>query len=206
MEEKLTFYYIRNFARKFGTLLEMAYVDKKDMNIFYYLLVRSSIIKEIENGNIKYLNLTPNELYYEINKDKKVLKREYIPYRGSYYWAGMMLTYFVFKYDISYKEINNNITLEEVANSYYPLHEASEDKFFEFINSNLNKDKKDTNLRIYRKLNNLSQNQLSEISGVELRSIEMYEQRRNDINKAQSITLYKLSKALGCTIEDILEI
>lgn len=206
MEEKLTFYYIRNFARKFGTLLEMAYEDKKDMNIFYYLLVRSSIIKEIENGNIKYLNLTPNELYYEINKDKKVLKREYIPYRGSYYWAGMMLTYFVFKYDISYKEINNNITLEEVANSYYPLHEASEDKFFEFINSNLNKDKKDTNLRIYRKLNNLSQNQLSEISGVELRSIEMYEQRRNDINKAQSITLYKLSKALGCTIEDILEI
>lgn len=206
MEKNLTYYYVRSFARNFGTLLEMAYEDKKDMNVFYYLLVRSSIIKEIENGNVKYINLSPNELYYEIIKDKKVLKREYIPYRGSYYWAGMMLTYYVFKYDISYKEINNNINLEQVVDVFYPLHEAGEDKFFEFINSNLNKENKETNLKTYRKLNKMSQNELAEISGVELRSIEMYEQRRNDINKAQSITLYKLSKALGCTIEDILEI
>jgi len=33
----------------------------------------------------------------------------------------------------------------------------------------------------------------------------MYEQRRNDINKAQSETLYKIAKVLGCSIEDLLE-
>lgn len=37
------------------------------------------------------------------------------------------------------------------------------------------------------------------------RSIQMYEQRRNDINKAQAETLYKLSRILGCNIEDSLE-
>ena len=38
-----------------------------------------------------------------------------------------------------------------------------------------------------------------------LRSIQMYEQRNNDIDKAQGHTLYKLSLALGCEIEDLLE-
>ena len=33
----------------------------------------------------------------------------------------------------------------------------------------------------------------------------MYEQRRNDINKAQADTLLKLSKTLHCKIEDLFE-
>ena len=41
--------------------------------------------------------------------------------------------------------------------------------------------------------------------GVSLRSIQMYEQKVNDIDKAQARTLYKLSRVLGCSIEDLLE-
>jgi hypothetical protein len=33
----------------------------------------------------------------------------------------------------------------------------------------------------------------------------MYEQRGNDIDKAQAKILYKLSRVLGCSIEDLLE-
>jgi DNA-binding Xre family transcriptional regulator len=33
----------------------------------------------------------------------------------------------------------------------------------------------------------------------------MYEQKANDIDKAQAKTLYKISRVLGCTIEDLLE-
>jgi DNA-binding Xre family transcriptional regulator len=33
----------------------------------------------------------------------------------------------------------------------------------------------------------------------------MYEQRNKDINKASAETLYRISKVLGCTIEDLLE-
>lgn len=50
-----------------------------------------------------------------------------------------------------------------------------------------------------------SQKQLAELSGVSLRSIQMYEQRQKDINKAQSDSLYRLAKVLGCTMEDLLE-
>jgi len=63
-----------------------------------------------------------------------------------------------------------------------------------------------TNLKRIREANNLSQSQLAERSGVTLRSIQVYEQNHRDINKSQAIVLYKLSQALGCKIEDLLNI
>lgn len=51
----------------------------------------------------------------------------------------------------------------------------------------------------------LSQAELAKISGVSLRSIQMYEQRVNDIDKAQAQTVYKLSRVIGCVMEDLLE-
>lgn len=35
--------------------------------------------------------------------------------------------------------------------------------------------------------------------------IQMYEQRINDIDKAQAQTVYKLSRVIGCSVEDLLE-
>ena len=63
----------------------------------------------------------------------------------------------------------------------------------------------ETNLKRIRTDRGHSQKQLSGLSGVSLRSIQMYEQRNKDINKAQSDSLYRLAKALGCTMEDLLE-
>ncbi len=50
-----------------------------------------------------------------------------------------------------------------------------------------------------------SQSQLAKMSGVSLRSIQMYEQRNKDINKAQAETLLRLARTLGCRMEDLLE-
>ena len=63
----------------------------------------------------------------------------------------------------------------------------------------------DTNLKYIRLAYGCSQAELSEMSGVSLRSIQMYEQRNKDINKAGAGTVRSLAKALGCTMEDLLE-
>lgn len=60
-------------------------------------------------------------------------------------------------------------------------------------------------LKTIRESKEISQSKLSEISGVNLRTLQYYEQGYKDINKAQGITLLKLSQALDCTIEDLLE-
>ena len=63
-----------------------------------------------------------------------------------------------------------------------------------------------TNLKRIRLANNLSQSQLAEKTGVNLRMIQNYEQGFKDINKAQAITLYKIAQVLDCMIEDLLEL
>lgn len=61
-------------------------------------------------------------------------------------------------------------------------------------------------LKKLRQERGYSQSKLSEASGINVRMIQYYEQGSNDINKAQAITVYKLAKALGVTVEDILDI
>ena len=51
----------------------------------------------------------------------------------------------------------------------------------------------------------MSQAELAREAKVSLRSIQMYEQRNKDINKAQAITLARIARTLGCDVEDLLE-
>ena len=60
-------------------------------------------------------------------------------------------------------------------------------------------------LKQIRESKNLSQSRLAEESGVNIRMIQHYEQGFKDINKVQANTLLKLSQALDCSIEDLLE-
>lgn len=94
--------------------------------------------------------------------------------------------------------------LGEVLRLYPTLHEADVTKFFDVANTYFKKSEI-TNLKKTRQARGLSQSKLAGLAEVELCSIQMYEQRRNDINKAQVETLYKLARVLGCNIEDLLE-
>ena len=88
---------------------------------------------------------------------------------------------------------------------YYTLHEADITKFADIVDEIIRKYFKDTNLKRIRTSYGCTQAELSERSGVSLRSIQMYEQRNKDINKASAEALYRISKVLGCTVEDLLE-
>ena len=63
-----------------------------------------------------------------------------------------------------------------------------------------------TNLKRIRKESKITQAKLSELSGVNLRMIQDYEQGRKPINGAAAITVHRLATALGVTVEELLEI
>jgi len=62
-----------------------------------------------------------------------------------------------------------------------------------------------TRLQVRRKNNKLTQRKLIELAGVNLRTIQQYEERSKDINKDAGATLRSLAQVLSCRIEDILE-
>ncbi len=62
-----------------------------------------------------------------------------------------------------------------------------------------------TNLQYLRNLKRITQKQLSDRSGVNLRLIQDYEQGHKPINNAKAITVYQLAEALDCTVGDLLD-
>ena len=59
-------------------------------------------------------------------------------------------------------------------------------------------------LQMYRKRLGLSQQELSEKSGVNLRTLQEYEVGRKDLRRAAAVTVLSLSKALWCRPSDLI--
>ena len=95
--------------------------------------------------------------------------------------------------------------MQEIEKLYPTLHEASEKKYVDTVNRMIRKKNPPTRLQAQRKISGYSQRELAEKGGVNLRTLQQYEIRAKDINKAAGVTLYILAKALGCRVEDLLE-
>ena len=121
------------------------------------------------------------------------------------YWCGWILAYYQWYTGRNFKDIQKHIAMQEIEKLYPALHEASEKKFVDTINRMIRKKKPPTRLQTQRKISGYSQRELAEKVGVNLRTLQQYEIRAKDINKAAGATLLALSKVLGCRVEDLLE-
>lgn len=124
--------------------------------------------------------------------------------RSVEYWIGWAIAYYQWYSDRSFMEIFDAVSFVDLERLYVTLHEADTTKFAEVMEERFFRNR-ETNLKKMRQLIRWSQAKLSRESGVSLRSIQMYEQRRKDINKAAAETLYALAKTIGCRMEDLLE-
>ena len=193
--------YLPYISDSVGIMFETATSNGINPNMFWNTFINSNVAKQIEIGNIIYLNKTGTELLNELYKNN--LKSSNI-YKNCYYWAGWALTQFQYETSLSFERINMDLSIDDVLNLYPTLHEANITKFIDVAKTFIKK--QDTiNLKKIRIAKGLSQSQLAKLANVDIRSIQMYEQKRNDINKAQGETLYKLAKVLGCNIEDLLD-
>lgn len=121
------------------------------------------------------------------------------------YWCGWIIAFYQWKTGMSFNDIFADISVQEIEKLYPTLHEASEEKAADTINSIIQRKTKTAKLQMLRKNCGYSQKELSKKSGVNLRTLQQYELKSKDINKAASGTLLALSKVLGCSIEDLLE-
>lgn len=61
-------------------------------------------------------------------------------------------------------------------------------------------------LKAKREAAGMSQADLAASTGISVRVIQNYEQGARPLNGARAITVYKIAKALHCTVEDLIEI
>jgi len=121
------------------------------------------------------------------------------------YWAGWALAEYQWYTGRRFKDIFDRVPIDKIIGMYSVYHEMDITNFIDAMESFYKEAEGESNLKRIRENRGISQSELSEQSGVNLRNIQMYEQRVNNIDKAQAQTLYKLSRVLGCHIEDLLE-
>lgn len=182
-----------------------------DLDVFMTNLFFSKILKEIEAKNPKYTTgITGNELAITILNELGInTSDDYNDYRSVdlvAYWTGSMLAYFQYVTQIPYTTILSLIKMNEISSLYYPLHEASEDKFVDVLLRIIGERKQISRLQARRKAMGLSQSELANYSGVNLRTLQDYEIKRKNINNASISILLKLSNALKCKVTDIIEL
>ena len=125
--------------------------------------------------------------------------------RSRAYWTGWILAFYQWHSNLTFKEILRAVDADTVLRMYDVAHEAPDERFAEIIDGIVRERMFETRLKRIRSAYGLSQAQLAERSGVGLRSIQMYEQRNKDINRAEAGSLLKLARVLGCEMEDLLE-
>ena len=179
-------------------------------NDFVKLFITSSVSKRMENGEPAYLaGKSGIEIVIEIvaeTKNQELQIEHQVHFERSLeYWIGWAVAYYQWYSNRKYKDIFTVIPFEDLQRMYYTLHEADISKFVDIVDSRMKAFFTETNLKRIRIAYGFTQAELARRSGVSLRSIQMYEQRNKDINKASVDTIYRLAKVLGCTVEDLIE-
>ena len=202
---------LNSLMDKIGDAFDYAINDCKIAGAeFVKMFATSTVCKKIENGDVSCISGKSGieiavECVNEITgKELNTSPRERYE-RTAEYWCGWATCYYQWWSSRKYADIFRAVSFNEILSLYPTLHETSIEKFAEVIDDKIRKAYLETNLKRIRTAYGCSQRELAEMSGVGLRSIQMYEQRNKDINKAQAESLYCLAKVLGCTMEDLLE-
>jgi Predicted transcriptional regulators len=205
--------YLDNAMENLGDMFDYAVNDcGYDGDKFLELFLFSGIADEFGNGNPKYIaGLSGPELARKViastNGKRITTPPSQTINKSPEYWAGWTLAWYQWHSGKSFSLLfRYGLTISWSLQRYSTLHEADLTKFAQIADELIqNAPEQMTNLGRIRKARGFSQRELSERSGVGLRSIQLYEQRKNDINKAQVVALVALAKTLKCRIEDLLE-
>ena len=176
---------------------------------FLNLFIISGLANEFGRGNVKYISgmsgIEFARLVLEMcgKQCGTVKDLPYVDYPPEY-WVGWILAFYQWHSGKSFEAICRRISYEDIRNVYGVLHEADPSKAADIFDRMMNIGR-ETNLAVQRKKCGFSQSQLAKAADISIRSIQLYEQRKVDIGKAQYNHLCSLAKVLGCTVDDIME-
>jgi len=181
-----------------------------ELKHFYHMFLNSSVSKKIEVGSSSVIEgRSGRELAFDIleaNGYQDLCKPEYYTLdRSQSYWLGWVLAYYQWVKGIPFSKITDEVGIDTYWNMYDKYHEMDITQFVDGVDEIRRRAQTESRLKRFRCYAGISQRQLAERSGVPLRTIQQYEQRAKDINKANVDYLVRMAKVLNCEVEMLLE-
>ena len=203
--------YLEKARTALGRMLDFAVYELHNaLEAFWELFLTSDIAGRFESGDFTVLvGKSGTELAFEVLEQAGIpterLSPRYAADRSAEYWTGWALAYFQWESALSFSEITKYVPITQICALYHPYHEMDIRQFCDEMRRLYRAAKTETNLKLLRKAAGLSQQELAALSGVPVRTIQQYEQRQKNINKANAEHLLLLSRALNCDMAALLE-
>lgn len=203
--------YLDKARTALGRMLDFAVYDLGyDITDFFNLFIESSIADRFGTGDFTVIvGMSGVELAYEVLEKSGVTGERITPTytvdRSEEFWVGWALAYYQWETSMSFAEIVRYVPIKDIIALYLPYHEMDIRQFVDKVNEMYRAAKPETNLKLQRQKVGLSQRELAELSGVPARTIQQYEQRQKNINKAQAEYLVMLAKVLYCDVDALIE-
>ena len=204
--------YLTSAQRVLGDMMDYALVTLGlDVRLFEQVFLVSDEAKQFASGNPAYIagrngcelarNILDASGYpYEPQPDEMYIDK------SPEFWCGWALAYYQWHSGKSFHAILSFVSLSEIIAMYPVYHEMDVAAFVDEMDRRIVQHRVEPPLKNYRENNGLSQSELASRTKVSLRQIQLLEQRQRNINKIQAVTLYKLSRALHCKMEDLMEL
>lgn len=203
--------YLEKARTALGRMLDFAVYDLGyDITQFFGMFIASGVAARFGTGDFTLLaGKSGVEIAYEVLEtsgiERERIQPRYTVNRSEEYWTGWALAYYQWETALSFGEIVRFIPIKEILALYSPYHEMDIRQFVDKMNGLYKAARPETNLKLLRQRVGKSQRELAEESGVPVRTIQQYEQRQKNINKAQAETLFMLAQALSCDAWDLME-
>ena len=206
--------YLNDAMNNLGDMMDYAVNDcGYEASDFFDLFLISGVAKAFEKGSPKYVaGLSGPELASEVilrtQGDRHNQSISYGIDKRSEYWAGWIIAYYQWYRNERFSDLKRDgLDISHVISLYNPLHEADSSKFVSIADDILrwNRTRACSNLQRLRKQVGLTQKELAESAFVSLRMVQLYEQRRQDIRKAEAASILRLAAVLGCEVVDLME-
>ena len=210
--------YLDQAMRTMGSMLDTAVLDwQMDLSAFYGLFLATGIADRFASGEANLLagksgyelaSLVLAEAYGEYqaisvqyNQTKRLNRFD----RSPEYRTGWALSYYQWESGLHFSQIQTLVPITEIRSLYMPFHEMDIRQFSDKMSRLCQERQNETRLKRLRTYANLTQKGLAEKTGIPIRTIQQYEQRQKDINRASGQYLLQFASALNCRMEDLME-
>lgn len=203
--------YLQSAQNNMAVMLDFAVHDLHyALSEFMSMFLSSDIAKKFENGVVSVVaGRSGIELAYDIVFQVEgrldMIESSFRKDRTPEYWVGWALAYYQWYSGKEFRAILDCVPVDEIRQMYEPYHEMDIRQFVDRMEAYMSRLTQDSNLKKYRMRAGLTQKELAERSEIPLRSIQQYEQRQKNINKAQAEYVLRLAQVLCCAPQKLLE-
>ncbi len=123
---------------------------------------------------------------------------------GAVYWAGWILAYYQWSRDESFNSIFRELSFKDLLAVYPAGHTASEERACELIDQRRKNRQQVERLQTYRLAIGMTQSELAQKSGVNLRTLQEYETGRKRLELASAAKVIKLANVLQVPVRELI--